>query len=483
MPKLSDLIPGNPLSTEIQSIERSHDRVKLNSLFFAIRGAQHDGHAYVADALNRGAAYAVIEDPTLLRKFPNRTILVPSTRAAWAMASVRWWQEPTKSLNVIGITGTNGKTTSALILRQLLQASGIGTGAIGTVMNDSGRGAEAASLTTPDAWDLQRMFSEMVETGLTHAVMEVTSIALDQHRVWGTEFQSIAFTNLTHDHLDYHRDMESYGAAKRKLFDDYQWKVAVINTDDRFGSGLNREISGSKLTLGLEASADIMAEDLRFHRAGVSFQLKSPWGTAVIRSRLMGRHNIYNALTALALALNDGQPLDALVEAMASIESPRGRLEPISIGAARPLVLVDFAHTEDGLRQVLLSLREMVGIETDRRIITVFGCGGDRDQQKRPVMGQIAAELSDIVIVTSDNPRTESPEAIVDAISEGITLVRKDYHREVDRRKAIQLALQLATPTDIVLISGKGHETYQIIGKDRLPFDDKKVVEEYYNNI
>ena len=441
--------------------------VAAGQVYAAVRGSQSDGHRYVADAIQRGAVAVVVEQAT--GAAVPEVIVSDGRRAAIVLG--RWWyDDPGRRLQLIGITGTNGKTTTTALTRHLLNADGT-AGSIGTLGAFDGAGnavpSTAGSLTTPGPIDLQATLASLVTRGVTHVVMETSSHSLDQGRLDGLSFSTGVFTNLTRDHLDYHGTMASYLAAKLKL--DGLLKagaVQVVNLDDPSWQALPR--SHRRITFGLDGGADVRPVDLQLGNAGSVFELATPAGSALVRLPLLGEFNVSNALAAAASALGLGIPLQQIGERLTGAPQVPGRMERI---AERPaVVLRDYAHTPDALERALAALRPL----TRGRLIVVFGCGGDRDRGKRPVMGRIAATLADIAIVTSDNPRTEDPGAIISDVEQGMGQV--PHERHLDRQAAIAAALRIAKEGDTVLLAGKGHETYQVIGTEKVPFDERQIV-------
>jgi UDP-N-acetylmuramoyl-L-alanyl-D-glutamate--2,6-diaminopimelate ligase len=395
-------------------------------------------------------------------------LVVPSARAAMGPAAARFYGDPTAQLKVVGITGTNGKTTTAFLTRAILERAGVQTGLLGTVKSIVGGVEEPVERTTPEGIDLQATFRRMLDAGDTACAMEVSSHALELGRAEGIHFACRVFTNLTQDHLDFHPDMEAYFAAKRRLFDTPG--VAIVNVDDEYGSRLAGEL-GDALTYGVTSEADYRARDVDFDPSGSSFTCETPDGAIEIRTRLPGLFNVQNALAALAASRALDVDLDAARAALAEAERVPGRFEPVDEG--QPFtVLVDYAHTPEALDNVLRAAREL----TDGRVHVVFGAGGDRDRAKRPLMGKAAVELADRVVVTSDNPRSENPRAIIEEILAG---TGPDVESEPDRRRAIALAVSSAEPGDVVVVAGKGHEQGQEFENGRKePFDDVTVVRE-----
>lgn len=462
---------------EIRGLAYDSREVQPGFLFAAFRGASHDGHDFIADAAARGAV-VVLVDHEVPPPSGVTVVRVASARRALAQISAALFGHPSRSLRLIGVTGTNGKGATTYLVEAILRAAGRPCGIIGTmgiVIDDDVRPTER---TTPEAPDLQRALRTMVDRGRQCVAVEVASHALAQERVTGCRFEIGVFTNLTRDHLDFHRSMEAYRAAKARLFamlPPTGW--AIVNADDP-GSAVMRAVTSARvMTYGLQGPADVRGRDLSLHVRGTSFVAETPAGTVPITLRLAGAFNVANALAAIGVGLAQDVPLAAIAGALAAMPGIPGRFESVDEG--QPFaVIVDYAHTPDGLENVLRTAREV----THGRLIAVFGCGGDRDRTKRPMMGRLAAQWADHVIVTSDNPRSEDPVRIIDEVRPGVEAgiagrdVRVDY--EPDRRRAIALALAASKAGDLVLIAGKGHETYQIIRGMRHPFDDRQVARE-----
>src|SRR5918995_1033890 len=492
--RLSELVEGTGVEAvrgdaevEIADLAYDSQRVGPGALFFCVRGMSSDGHESAPDAVARGAAALVVERELDL---PVPQVVVSDARAAMGPLAVRFWGDPTAELSVAGITGTNGKTTTAFLLRAILEGDGRATGLLGTVKRIVGGCEEEVVRTTPEANDLQATFRRMLDGGDVACVMEVSSHALALGRSAGISFDAKLFTNLTQDHLDFHSDMEDYFGAKRTLFwggaeagasapeASVSSGVAVINIDDGYGkrlAGELREAEAELLTFSAGgAEADFRAEDVEFDTAGTRFRCIARDGSATaVELPLPGHFNVENALAALAGASALGIGIERSASALSGAGRVPGRFEPVDEG--QPFtVLVDYAHTPDSLDNVLRAARVL----TDGRVICVFGCGGDRDREKRPLMGRIGAELSDVCVVTSDNPRSEDPEAIIAQILEGVPK-RDGVHVKPDRRAAIALALEVARPGDTVVIAGKGHEQGQEFeGGRKIPFDDREVAGE-----
>ena len=472
------------LSVTIRKIANDSRQVENGTLFCAIRGSKTDGHAFLDDAVRRGACALVVAADFQWNPPGKIPLLrVRDCYHAWALICEMFYGRPAEGMNVYAVTGTNGKTTIAYLLRRFFQAAFPDTpcGLLSTVEYDTGSSqCEEAARTTPDAKKFQKLFVLMKENRCPRAVMELSSHGLHQHRTGSLLFAGGIFTNLTGDHLDYHGTMENYYQAKRILFTEQlrPGAPAVINADDEYGRRLRGELSEAgrtvhSVTLRGEPEADISVKNLHLSASGADFLLAGPWGERRVKSSLIGEYNVCNLSLALALALAEGIPWEILLTAAAEPGiAPPGRLEPLEI-APGVRAFVDYAHTDDALFRVLSSLRKVA----ERRIITVFGCGGDRDRSKRPRMAAVAAELSDRVIITSDNPRTEDPLAIIEDIRKGMPGGCM-FLEEPDRAKALELAASLAEPGDIVLAAGKGHENYQEINGVKHPFDDRQIIRE-----
>ncbi len=467
--RLEQVIAGVPAAArdlEISSLAYDARQVSPGSLFFCVPGFTRDGHDFAADAVGRGAVALVVERPLSL-DVPQ--IEVASARAAMAPAAAAFYGDPTAQLRLVGITGTNGKTTTAFLIRALLEAAGQPTGLLGTVTSVIGGQERSVERTTPEAIDLQRTFREMLVAGDVACVMEVSSHALALHRVDAVQFAAAVFTNLTQDHLDFHGTMEEYFQAKRRLF-TFGPGVSVVNVDDDYGARLADELPEAT-TFALERDASYRASAVQTDLSGSRFTVDGPDGRLELSSPLRGRFNVYNVLGALAVARGLGVPADTCAAAIERAGQVPGRFQTVDEGQDFA-VLVDYAHTPDSLENVLQAARTL----TTGRVHVVFGCGGDRDRGKRPIMGRIARQLADRVIVTSDNPRSEDPDAIIAEILEG---TGQDVEHHVGRREAIAEAIAGAAPGDVVVVAGKGHEQGQEFeGGRKLPFDDVTVVRE-----
>jgi UDP-N-acetylmuramoyl-L-alanyl-D-glutamate--2,6-diaminopimelate ligase len=473
---LQDLLERLPVT----SIAYDSRSVTPGAIFVALRGVHADGARFAPQAIARGAV-AVVAETAAPSGITVPWVQVSNARDALAVLSASYYRNPTDELALVGITGTNGKTTTSYVLARIFEASGIKCGRIGTIGYKVGGREIDASRTTPEAPDLQQMFRAMLAQGAGACVMEVSSHALALRRVDHLRFAAGIFTNLTRDHLDFHGDMEAYFVAKRRLFELLpDGAVGIINIDDRRGADL---VAAAKrpVTYAIEAAADVRPGPLTFSLDGLTFDIRTPRGQIHVRSGLVGRPNAYNLLAASAAAMALDLPFSAIEAGITALEHVPGRFHVVSGSSDDVRVIVDYAHTDDALKNLLETARPLA----TGRVVTVFGCGGDRDRTKRPLMGAVAARLSDLVIVTSDNPRSEDPERIIEEIRRGIVMpanrvAPKGQHGTpslaiVDRREAIEKAIRDAKSGDLVLIAGKGHEKYQVIGDRTLPFDDVEV--------
>lgn len=434
-------------------------------LFFAVPGSHTDGHEHAADAVAKGAT-VVVAERTL--ETGTTEVLVPSVREAMGLIAGSFYGRPSDAMVVIGVTGTNGKTTTTYLLERIFAAAGMGAGMIGTTgVRIDGR-TVAYDRTTPEAPDLHRLLADMRQRGVGGVAMEVSSHGLDQHRVGGIRFSCAVFTNLSQDHLDYHGSIDEYFRAKARLFTSDMAERAAVNHDSPEGRTLVGRIP--TVTFGVEEGADLRAQRVRVGSAGLSFEVDG----LELRSRLRGAFNVSNCLAALAASRQVGLADEHVAAGVAALPGVPGRMEPVEAGQAFE-VLVDYAHTPDSLENVLRAARPLAG---EHRVIAVFGCGGDRDRGKRPLMGKAATRFADLSIVTSDNPRSEDPQAIVREIEEGARVGGGPYTLEVDRRAAIRLALSEAAAGDVVVLAGKGHETGQEFADHTIPFDDRVVARE-----
>lgn len=466
---------GDP-AVPVKGIAYDSRQVEPGFLFVAIKGFKADGHEYINEAVKRGAVAVVVQYETVLPPW-MAWAQVADTRYALALLSARFFGNPSSKMKVIGITGTNGKTTTSNLLAAVLNAAGRKTGLIGTIHNRIGERILPVKHTTPESLDLQRLLAEMAAEGVNACVMEVSSHALALHRVAGCEFDVAVFTNLSQDHLDFHENMEEYLETKLRLFNSLSMpgekkeeKYAVVNVDDSSAAEIIRASGVSVYTYGVESPADVWAEDIDVNARGVNFNVLGKWGRCPLNLKITGLFNVYNALAAFTASAALGIPVEIIRNALESLGGVSGRFELVDSGQDFA-VIVDYAHTPDGLENILKTAGQITG----GRLITVFGCGGDRDRTKRPLMGGIAARYSDFVIITSDNPRTEDPLKIINEIENGLKpLVDESGYTVVpDRRKAIRMAVGVARPGDVVIIAGKGHEDYQVIGTQKFPFDDR----------
>ena len=465
------------LEVECTGIAYDSRRVSPGMVFVAVQGMKTDGIQFVAQAISAGAAAIVAEQPA-----PNPSVVpwvvVTSARLALALLAAEFFEHPGRAMRVVGITGTNGKTTTGYLTAAIFDAAGMRCGLMGTVTYRIGSRSLDATRTTPEAPELQSFMRRMVTEGCTACVMEVSSHALSLRRVDGIQFAARVFTNLTRDHLDFHSDMEDYFAAKRRLFEMPPAEApSIINVDDPRAPALI-DVSQHPVTYGINKAADVTPGPLSFSLQGLEFDARLPQGTVRVRSRLVGRPNVYNILAAVATASSLDVPIAAIEKGIRQLPGVPGRFELASTRDDDVTVIVDYAHTDDALRNLLETARPLA----ERRLITVFGAGGDRDRTKRPLMGMVAARLSDVVVITSDNPRGEDPQRIIDEVKRGADAETRQSSANVltivDRHDAILQAIAAAAKGDVVLIAGKGHEKYQEIAGRTQPFDDVAVARE-----
>ena len=458
--------------TDITGLAHSSKQVRPGFLFAAIRGEKNDGFDFIQEALESGAS-AVLSERPRPQAWKGPWVQADDVREALALAAANFYAHPSMKMKVVGITGTKGKTTLTYLLESILLKAGYQPGVIGTINYRWPNMARPAPRTTPEAPDLQRMLSEMLAQGVTHCLIEVSSHALDLKRVWGVHFDIAVFTNLSAEHLDYHSSMEDYFEAKKRLFFlNAKKRTAVVNLDDVWGKRLISVLPLTTVSFGLEPAAIVRAERFRFAETGIKADVDYPGGQLKICSSLIGKHNLYNILAAVAAALALNIPAPTIKDGISALKSIPGRLQKIenSLGFE---IFVDYAHTDQALRSLLEADRDL----KPQRILLVFGAGGDRDKTKRPRMGEVAASLADLSIITSDNPRSEDPWAIIADIEKGFTgKGAKNYRTIADRREAILQALAAARKGDCVLIAGKGHEDYQIFKDKTVHFDDAEVV-------
>ena len=471
------------------ALDVTHDSraCRPGSIFVAIRGEKIDANRFVGQAVANGAVAIISESPRASIGTPACRTLpvwlqVENSRIALARAAAAVYGHPSERLKLVGITGTNGKTTTAHLIDSIIRASEGTSAMFGTINHRVGDEATVAMNTTPEASDIQRMLARAVTAGCRSAVMEVSSQAIELHRADALKFEIAVFTNLTRDHLDYHGTMENYFEAKAKLFTGAlgsEPKVSIINTDDEYGRRLFGSAKGDRISYGFGNRTDVGTNDFKLSPRGLEFTAGTPLGEVEIFSPLVGRFHVYNILGAVATGLALGASLENIACGVAECRTVSGRFEQVTLSGSKAMpftVIVDYAHTDDALKNVLQTAREVAG--DSGRVITVFGCGGDRDRTKRGPMGEIAASLSDLAVVTSDNPRTEDPEAIIADIEVGLRRTARPYVKLTDRREAIWGAIEQAREGDVVVIAGKGHETYQVIGEQRIHFDDHEVASE-----
>ena len=460
---------GEDFAAEVTSVTADSRQCQPGSLFVAIPGLQQDGALFIDSAVRKGAVVIVGESAG-----PSTFILVDDARKALAQIAANFYGRPARKLSLIGVTGTSGKTTTTKMIESILDATGQPVGLIGTIEYRAGEIREIADRTTPDAVVLQEWFARMVSEGVKWAVMEVSSHALALHRTKGVPFAVAVFTNLTRDHFDFHQDFEQYFAAKKILFEqiDRSAKTAVINIDDPYGRRLAGEIGHSAvMTVGLGEEAEVHPEKgLKIDLMGLDGRVATPLGSCRLQSPLVGRPNLYNWLSAIGAAILAGIDLPTIERGITALPIVRGRFERVVAEGA--IVLIDYAHKPDALEKLLTSVRELA---PDRKLVLVFGCGGDRDQGKRAIMGEIAGRLADVTIITSDNPRSENPASILAAVEQGIRKASAArYEIIADRRRAIERGIAHGNASNVVVIAGKGHETYQVIGDEILHFDDRE---------
>ena len=495
--KLQDLVSGAGVQgpfvnaeAPISSVVYDSRQAAAGSLFVAIRGEKTDGNRFISAALQRGATAIVSEMPPPAQRgeaqgteFQNARsapsavatsvawVQVPDARKALAIIAANFYGHPADKLHLVGITGTNGKTTTSFLIDSIIHAAGRRSGLFGTIEYRTPLETYPAKTTTPESLDLQRFFSEIVRAGGTHAVLESSSHALALDRLWGCRFAAAVFTNLTRDHLDFHGTMENYFAAKRRLFEGTgagSARCGVVNIDDPHGQQL-RDLAEQTITYGLAAGAQVTAKKFALALRGLDFIAETPIGRIEIRSQLVGRNNVYNLLAAIATSVGLGFQRDAIESGISALTAVPGRFERIDLGQPF-MVVVDYAHTDDALQKLLETAREL---HPGGRVITLFGCGGERDRTKRPLMGAAAGQLSDVVVLSSDNPRGEDPLKIINDALVGLQRTSAKVLVEPDRERALELALEQARPGDMVLLAGKGHETTQVLKDRTIEFDDR----------
>ena len=467
---------------EVQSIQYDSRKVAPGDCFVAVRGTGTDGHRFIDNAIRKGAKVVVLEDDTVLPDafFMHAAVVkvvVPDSRKALALMAANYFGHPSKSLRMVGVTGTNGKTTTTHIIKSIFEAAGWKTGLIGTIEYKVGDEIIPASHTTPESLELNELLARMVQVGCSSVSMEVSSHALHQSRVHALTSTAAAFTNLSQDHLDYHGTMEDYFKTKRNLFDTLEASsCAITNADDAWGLKMIEHAPVRRITYGIEMPADVHGTNVDLSINGTSFSIGYGCEETEIRSDLVGRFNVYNILAAFSVGIALGVNKKVIRAGIANLRSVRGRFERIPTPDGWT-VIIDYAHTPDALEKCLHTVHDVLPKSNRGKIITVFGAGGDRDKTKRPLMGRVVGTLSDVVIVTSDNPRTEDPRQIMSDIVQGIP-GGASVIQEIDRRRAIEQAVRQATTGDVVLVAGKGHEDYQVIGTEKLPFSDRDVIQE-----
>lgn len=485
IPGISEQTPDRTSTVELQGIFNDARKVTPDSVFVAVRGSKLDGHTFIPDAIKNGAIALVVEDVAAVPKdFKGFVLHAPNSREALDLLASRYYSDPGQELFCVGVTGTNGKTSVTYMTEAILNNGNIPTGVIGTVNHHLGDKVWPSEMTTPDPIFLQKRLREFRTEGALAVAMEVSSHALDQKRVHSVPFNTVIFTNLTRDHLDYHLTMENYFEAKQKLFTDLLWKTdkrpccAIINTADKYGRRL--KVAGPAIlwTYGAKDS-DLRYEIIKMDFALTHFKVFTPSGAGEIRLPMSGVHNVMNALAALGAGLSAGVSLAVCIAALEKFTGVPGRLQAIP-NSQELSVFVDYAHSPDALENVLTALNKVrEDLKSSAQIWTLFGCGGDRDKGKRPLMAQMALKYSDQVVVTSDNPRTEEPQTIINDILTGVSDLDKQKTKVIiDRKEAIHDMIKKAKAGDVILIAGKGHEDYQIIGQQKFPFSDVKVAEE-----
>jgi UDP-N-acetylmuramoyl-L-alanyl-D-glutamate--2,6-diaminopimelate ligase len=465
-------LPADAVDVEIRQVACDSRKVQPGALFFALHGAKTDGNAFALEAAKRGAAAIASEDNPPAELPPSvRWIRVREARKAMAVTAASFFGHPARALRLVGVTGTNGKTTTTSLIDAIVKASGAKTGLFGTIAYHTPSGDYPAPNTTPESVDLQGFLAETRDAGGRYAVLEASSHSLMMDRVWGCHFAAAVFTNLTREHMDYHKNFEDYFAAKQRLFSGTGAgapDVAILNTDDEYGKRL-AGLTKTTVSYGLNSGADLTTKKFQLTFSGLSFTAQTPNGKVQVSSRLVGRINVYNILAAIGAAQALGFSTEIIENGIRNLQSVSGRFENIVLG--QPFfVVVDYAHTDDALENLIRTAREL---NPKGRILTLFGCGGGKDRTKRPVMGEVSGRLSDLTILSNDNPKTEDPLKIINDIVVGLQKTKGKYLIEPDREKAIGLAMDEARAGDIVLLAGKGHEDYQIVADRTLKFDDR----------
>lgn len=471
--RLYKLIEGladiNIPDREISSVTDNTKKVRKDCIFVCVKGGSFDGHDAAAEMLEKGAAVIVAERDLGLG---NKQIITDNSRKFYGELCAAWFDHPEKKLKIIGVTGTNGKTTITNVIKNIFMKNGVKTGLIGTICNEIGDETVHTDNTTPMAFDYMCLLDKMVKAGCKYAVMEVSSFGLVQHRIGSTHFDMGIFTNLTQDHLDYHKTMENYYQAKKMMFDECDY--ALINTDDEYGRRIFSEISCKKERYGISSEADYYADAIKIKSDGTSFWYCYNGKSQLVNMKMTGMFNVSNVTAAISVCLKAGLPIEDILKAVSEYNGVKGRCEIIPTGRDFT-VICDYAHTPDAVENILKSVREY----TEGRLICLFGCGGNRDAKKRPLMAKAAAKFADRLIITSDNPRDEIPEAIIDDILAGLKDSEIPFDVVVDRTKAIHHSLKIAEKGDIIVLAGKGHEDYQVLpGNEHIHFDEREIVSE-----
>lgn len=473
-----EILQGN-LNINITGIEQDSRKIEEGDMFIAIKGFTVDGHNYIKEAVEKGTACIVVEDKSKAYGDDVTILQVEDSQLALAKFSSNFYGNPTKKTNLIGVTGTNGKTSITYLLESIFKAQGDKTGIIGTMGTIVDNRVVDNINTTPDSLTINKFLKEMVDVGTKYCIMEASSHALDLKRVEYMDFQTGIFTNLSEDHLDYHITMEEYFKSKLKLFNRTK-KFNIINIDDPYGERILREAINNvnTFTYSIDKKGDVFATDIVYGDRGVSFVLNTQDKTIPINLNLLGKFSVYNALAAATAAIAHGVELDLVKKGLENVEGIKGRFELVP-NTKDFTVIIDFAHTPDGLEKVLTTIKQFA----KGRIVALFGAGGNRDKSKRSIMGEVAGRYADLAIITSDNPRYEDPDEIIKDIIVGVEKVKGDYVAITDRREAIEYAIKNAKPNDIILLAGKGHETYTIIKDEIIPFDEKEIVLDILNNM
>lgn len=475
-------VKGN-LDTEIKGIAKSSNEVKEGYLFVAIKGFTVDGHNFIEDAIKNGATAVMVEEGCDLKsiKFKEDTIIImaKSTREGLAITSSNFYNNPSTKFKLIGVTGTKGKTTTTYMIKEILEKAGQKVGLIGTIATYiNGKKIKDSERTTPESLELQQLFAQMVEEGVETVVMEVSSQSLKLNRVAGCNFDIVIFTNFSEDHISpkEHPDMEDYFNSKLKLFE--MCKTGIVNTDDLHGAKIPRLFPESNITTyGIDNFANVLAKDITITNSYVDFKVKIKDRNERVKTGIPGRFSVYNSLAAICVAQKFGIDPEVVKQALLEVRVP-GRSEMVDNKLELP-IMIDYAHSPESLQNILYATKSY----TRGRVISVFGCGGDRDSSKRPIMGEISGKVADYTIITSDNPRTEKPEDIIKAIEEGISKTKGKYEVVVDRTEAIEKAIKMANKRDIIILAGKGHETYQEINNEKKHFDEREIIKEIIEKI